>query len=245
MDEKDTLMKDSSYEKLLHNKSYYLNVFKKTEKIVSVVFYILNNVDIDKKSETHTSNLASKAHFAHENALRSLDAKPATSREVLEQYAQSLVGLESSVRIARIASVIPQDAHDLLCTQIKVVLHNLSEYIEGDNILSSLIDTMDGEGQPASSRATTRPSRTRSRSVTPATEAGGGGSQLATTAAVDDRRTRIQTILEAKGEASIKDISEIITDISEKTIQRELNTMIEDNVVKREGERRWSRYSIA
>ena len=60
----------------------------------------------------------------------------------------------------------------------------------------------------------------------------------------DDRRARIKTIIEAKKEATIKDISEIITDCSEKTIQRELNAMIEENIVKRQGERRWSKYSL-
>jgi predicted transcriptional regulator len=60
-----------------------------------------------------------------------------------------------------------------------------------------------------------------------------------------DRGERIKTVLEAKPEATIKDISEIITDVSEKTIQRELNSLIEKGQVMRQGERRWSRYSIA
>jgi DeoR/GlpR family transcriptional regulator of sugar metabolism len=60
-----------------------------------------------------------------------------------------------------------------------------------------------------------------------------------------DRAERIKTVLEAKPHATIKDISEIITDVSEKTIQRELNSLIEKGQVQREGERRWSRYSVS
>lgn len=41
---------------------------------------------------------------------------------------------------------------------------------------------------------------------------------------------------------SIKEIAMVIRDCSEKTIQRELNTMIERGLVKRQGERRWSTY---
>ncbi len=59
-----------------------------------------------------------------------------------------------------------------------------------------------------------------------------------------DRAERIKTVLEAKPQATIKDIAEIITDVSEKTIQRELNSLIEKGQVLREGERRWSRYSV-
>jgi DNA-binding transcriptional ArsR family regulator len=59
-----------------------------------------------------------------------------------------------------------------------------------------------------------------------------------------DRAERIKTVLEAKPQATIKDVAEIITDVSEKTIQRELNSLIEKGQVIREGERRWSRYSV-
>jgi DeoR/GlpR family transcriptional regulator of sugar metabolism len=59
-----------------------------------------------------------------------------------------------------------------------------------------------------------------------------------------DRADRIKTVLEAKPEATVKDVAEIITDVSEKTIQRELNSLIEKGQVVREGERRWSKYSV-
>jgi hypothetical protein len=41
---------------------------------------------------------------------------------------------------------------------------------------------------------------------------------------------------------SIKQIAEVIRDCSEKTIQRELGTLIEQGLIKRKGERRWSIY---
>ncbi|MEK7612577.1 MAG: hypothetical protein AAB449_00295 [Patescibacteria group bacterium] len=42
--------------------------------------------------------------------------------------------------------------------------------------------------------------------------------------------------------ASIKDIVKIVTDCSEKTIQRELGYLIDQGLIKKEGERRWSVY---
>jgi predicted HTH transcriptional regulator len=62
---------------------------------------------------------------------------------------------------------------------------------------------------------------------------------------LSDRGERIKTVLEAKPQATVKDIAEVITDVSEKTIQRELNSLIEKGQVVREGERRWSRYSVS
>lgn len=51
--------------------------------------------------------------------------------------------------------------------------------------------------------------------------------------------------LKRKKELTIKDISMIFNDCSEKTIQRELASLINDGIVVKEGERRWTKYSLA
>ncbi len=239
MNTKDITINDNSYQKLLHNDEYYRHIFKKTEKIISVVFYILNNTDTDKKTETHIGNIAGKAHFAHENALRSLEVKLANSKEVLEQFAQALIALDSTLRVASASGVISTEVLYVVTAEIDTVLRGLSKYIANE---SNTIPVMSVEPS-----ATIQRRRTTSERTTVSGRNTSGSEQTAPPKVhpSPDRRTRIRTILEAKGEATIKDISEIITDCSEKTVQRELQAMIEDNIVKRQGERRWSRYSIA
>lgn len=238
MNTRDNSISDSNFKKLINNENYYRYIFKKTEKIISVVFYILNNVQIDKKSETLVSNIASKAHFAHENALRTLEVKLISSKEVLEQFAQSLVGLESTLRIAAATGFISQDVLATIVNEIDIVLRGLRSYMQSNTPLEELSFTQsypsafDMQSAPAQAP---RPAR-KTQEASPM--------HAKSTEPVSDRRERIKTILEAKKEATIKDISEIITDVSEKTIQRELNAMIEENIVKRQGERRWSRYSM-
>jgi hypothetical protein len=58
------------------------------------------------------------------------------------------------------------------------------------------------------------------------------------------RRDNIVNIIKQKGNVSVKDISNIIKDTSEKTLQRELVSMVEEGILKKEGERRWSRYMM-
>lgn len=60
------------------------------------------------------------------------------------------------------------------------------------------------------------------------------------------RRDQILTIIKDKNGAqvSIKDIADKVKDCSEKTIQRELISMVEDGTLKKTGERRWSTYSL-
>ena len=59
-----------------------------------------------------------------------------------------------------------------------------------------------------------------------------------------DRRAKILDYISKNGSSSIRDLAVIIKGCSEKTIQRELIGLIESGLIKREGERRWSKYSI-
>lgn len=60
----------------------------------------------------------------------------------------------------------------------------------------------------------------------------------------DERRQKIISMLKAKDNLTIKDFSSVITDCSEKTVQRILLAMVAEGVLKKEGERRWSTYSL-
>jgi DNA-binding transcriptional ArsR family regulator len=61
----------------------------------------------------------------------------------------------------------------------------------------------------------------------------------------DGRKAAIIGLLKKKSHLTIKDFSEAIRGCSEKTIQRELLDLVAKGVVEKEGERRWSRYSLA
>jgi hypothetical protein len=58
------------------------------------------------------------------------------------------------------------------------------------------------------------------------------------------RRDQILALFVKGVDVSIKDIAARIRGCSEKTIQRELNALLYDNVIERIGEKRWSRYVL-
>jgi len=58
------------------------------------------------------------------------------------------------------------------------------------------------------------------------------------------REAIILKLIKEKEEISVKDVSQVIRDCSEKTLQRELLAMVERGDLRKNGERRWSRYSI-
>ncbi len=59
------------------------------------------------------------------------------------------------------------------------------------------------------------------------------------------RRMQIIDLLQMHSSLSLKDISAQFPDWSSKTIQRELSSMCKDGVLEKEGEKRWTRYSLA
>lgn len=58
------------------------------------------------------------------------------------------------------------------------------------------------------------------------------------------RSKHILDLISKKGLVSIKDIAMSIKGCSEKTVQRELNSLIKEGLIEKVGERRWSKYSM-
>lgn len=60
-----------------------------------------------------------------------------------------------------------------------------------------------------------------------------------------ERRDAIMKTIRSKGQVTIRDISKNIRGCSEKTIQRDLQELIQHGVLIREGEKRWAVYKLA
>jgi|CXWL01.1.fsa_nt_gi hypothetical protein len=60
-----------------------------------------------------------------------------------------------------------------------------------------------------------------------------------------DRKRLLMELLNKKDKISIKDAVSVIKSCSEKTLQRELLSLVEEGIAVKEGERRWSTYRMA
>jgi hypothetical protein len=60
----------------------------------------------------------------------------------------------------------------------------------------------------------------------------------------EDREEKVLHVIRDKGVVSIKDITSVIFEVSEKTIQRTLQALIDKGQIKKEGERRWAKYRL-
>ncbi len=222
---------------------YYNSVFKRTEKVVSVVFYILSHINQKDSIEPHLSLIKEKGLFTHEVSLKTLMLQGHEIEEGLRSLQYALLGLESTLRVAEAARVLPTDIFSMLVEQIDGVQRYVqNHYLKDVGIEAGVLAIEPRQNKrPTQTSNTERERRPRKVNI-PAGDISSDAyfvySQLT------DRAERIKTVLEAKPQATIKDIAEIITDVSEKTIQRELNSLIEKGQVIRQGERRWSKYSV-
>ncbi len=219
---------------LLHNEDYFKYVFKKTEKIVSAVFYTTRNLDTNVKKDTLIVSIEDKSKTLLETAERSLTASTHNQRIYTDELAVALVALESLLSVATAAHLIGEDLLEVFKHEFVTLHKSLREYAVIH--LKSPFGVGGEDSAPRlRPRGTVRPQREKAGMV---------GLPGALPQATDDRSTRILAVIKDKGETSIKDISATVTDVSEKTIQRELMSLIEKGQIVKDGERRWSRYRI-
>ena len=237
MDTRDILKATESTKRLVQDDEYYRFIFKKTEKIVSVVFFVSNNIETDSKHLSVMDDVLESARLTHNAILATLEARTHLAEDPIRATAHCLIALDSKLRIATTVGLISSEVLHVLVEEIDSVLRGLNKYL----VRTSAFDDLNYSVSATSNR---------SSSATPSPQPAATRHQTTrapdnqTTSVGNDRRERIKVVLGAKGEATIKDISDIITDVSSKTIQRELNAMIEENLIKRQGERRWSKYSL-
>lgn len=223
--------------RLSANDDYYNIVFKKTERVASAVFYMLAHIELTDRTKVHYNNLSDKAMSLHEAAIASLNLYEYEVREKIHPLQQSLVVLASALHIASAAKVITGDMQSVVAEEIDMVLR----YIR-NHYINEAASRLSVATEPTKPKPATRVQR-RIRPNIPANDF--SSDAVLVYSDLGDRTNRIKTVLEAKPEATIKDLSEIITDVSTKTIQRDLNSLIASGEVIRQGERRWSKYSIA
>lgn len=243
---KDTQDTNLKIKRLSHNEDFYSHVFKRTEKLVSVIFYILSHIDKKDINKTHTERIKDRALATHETALETLQLQEQDVQTGLETLQYALLRLDSTLRVAVSAHVLPQDLFQLTTEQIDGVQRYINNhYMSNQGFVFNTSDQIlpaSESSKPTAKQSTPRQSRPKKVSIP---EGDISSDAYLVYSQLTDRAERIKTVLEAKPQASVKDIAEVITDVSEKTIQRELNSLIEKGQVVREGERRWSRYSVA
>lgn len=239
--------KHAQLEDFVLEKSIFNNIFEKD----------IRRVFIYKKSE----RLAKAIHliapaFTEAVSLRNridaiaiglVDAAMLPSGAARLALSRELLALSSVLSMARTGGLLSPMNAELIANEAHILLQEVADYEEPRLFLDDS-PTLSGIAKKALSREP--PSKS---AVSPKSDFGQSRTlvQKDMTNVKDisdiqkDRRGAVLSVIKNKGRASIKDISTVIRGVSEKTIQRELLSLIAEGVVLKQGERRWSTYSLA
>ena len=157
--------------------------------------------------------------------------------DMREKLPRELLALVSMLTVARTSSLLSRMNADLIIKETQFLLQEIAAY-EEPRVMFDDLPTL-----AAMDKAAPREERAHVAAAQPMSLP--RKAQDIPKGHIKDRSEAILSIIQSKGQVSIKDVSHLIRGVSEKTIQRELVALTEQGRVVKRGERRWSTYSLA
>lgn len=231
----DSLVLDKDiFSKVFEKDIRRIYIYKKSERIAKAIHMVSSTLKESRALKERLEDIS----------LALIDAAVLSPSSAREEISRELLSLASLLSVAKAgghlspmnADIIMREAHNLL--QEVAIYEDPHLFLEEAPTLTTLARAASKEERNALPQ----------RKELAAQERGGMGvskGQVSDSLGQDSRKKEILAVLESKGQARIKDISMIVRSISEKTIQRELQALVNSGQVYRMGERRWTIYGLS
>jgi DNA-binding transcriptional ArsR family regulator len=223
-------------------------LYRKTEKISTAIYIITNFLSSSEPIKWQLRNVTMR--LLHESlalSTTSMSSRPGLIRKI----SVDLFHVHSLFNIAFRSGFVSQMNYSLINTELEGLISFFDEYNNSQlSIESKLFDEKDFKVNVPKRQVVKREEYVKDYNSSPIkdikdTYKGQKNNVLYKKRGDNkERRGKILEYLKDKDKVSVKDISKQITDCSEKTLQRELLSMVDDGLIVKEGERRWSRYSL-
>ncbi len=234
---------------------YLLYVFKKVEKITAALYLVSGLL---KDEEPIKWELRDRGMDLITSSFTASSTLPGDKNIVIQSLFTAALETISLLNVAKISNLITEMNHRLLVREIDNILGLLRDRLaaSAENagyVLSDVFfktpDLFSSDFKSASGQTSHRDlingqisKNTVSENLALNKHTHKGHADVQEKKS--ERQELIITALKGQSNLTIKDFSRIIKDCSEKTIQRELLAMVDNGLIKKEGERRWSRYSL-
>lgn len=225
---KDFVLEKSIFSGIFEKDIKRVFIYKKAERLAKAIHLI---------TPAFTSSLSLRERI-DAIAIALVDAAIRPPAEARISLSRELLALSSILSIARTTGTLSPMNADLISAEAQSLLQEVANYEEPRLFLEEA-PTLSLIAEQTLHRVTAPPTPLREK-ISPLNK-----SHIIKDNKIKDRREAVLSVIKDKKRASIKDISTHIRTVSEKTIQRELTALIALGLVSKEGERRWSTYSIA
>jgi hypothetical protein len=222
---------------------YLVYIFKKTEKITAALYLVSGLL---KDDEPIKWELRDRGIDLVSSSFTASSAMPGDKGAVIQSIFTAALETLSLLNVAKISNLISDMNHKILVKEIDLVVgmlrdrlaqnaekagYVLSEsFFRTPDLFASGFRT-DYKGHSSSGKAES----TKGVSIQ---------GHVSVRQKKTNRQEVILNVLKTQSNLTVKDFAKVIKDCSEKTIQRELIDLLNQGLIKREGERRWSRYSL-
>lgn len=234
---------------------YLIYIFKKTEKITAALYMVSGLL---KDDEPIKWEIRDKGIDLLSSSFSASSSLPGDKNAVIQSLFTAALETISLLNVAKISNLISDMNHKLLIREIDNIIGLLKKrlaqnaenagYVLSENFFKTPDLFSSGFRPDIHSDKHAFPNDSKGHRLNN-TKSGSDGEnlvkgQINPAQKKVERQTTIISILEKQSDLTIKDFSRVIEGCSEKTIQRELLELVAKGVVKKEGERRWSRYSL-
>ncbi len=226
-------------------------IFKKTEKIVKGLFMATNHI---KDSDSIKWLIRERAVDMLYSVLQLNNFKNIKIDTLADEYISISFEIVTLLRLCSGSFLISVNNADILINEVYKVIENIKNFISikssygGVLMLDNDFFKLDGTDNRQSLKSNSSLiSKNNTKSVTNGGYKGQDNTAQNESIVINkksNRQDQIIGLLKEKSGLTIKDFSSLIKDCSEKTIQRELMDLIRSGLVVKEGERRWSKYSL-
>jgi len=235
---------------------YLIYLFKKTEKITAALYLVSGLL---KDDEPIKWELRDRGIDLLSSSFTASSAVPGDKSVVIQSIFTAALETLSLLNVAKISNLISEMNHQLLVREIDLVVGMLRDRLAqsaekaGYVLSESFFKTPDlfASGFRIDNRGNTGHGPRDSKGQMSNTQypiANKTATSIQGHVSIQQKKTNRQevilNILGTRSDLTIKDFAKVIKDCSEKTIQRELIDLLNRGIIKKEGERRWSRYSL-
>ncbi len=240
-------------------------IFKKTEKIVTAMYLVTNFLSPDEPIKWDIRQVATKMVRSASSLMHAAVHDKETR---VRHFATLVIDLNAIFSVAHNAGFVSRMNYEILDKEISKLSDAIARYMSSSHSIGQRdADSVHLSNDMFDVSATQSPYKTdvfskghvkaqpvfygtvrdlKNKLFNPnkQSEKIEGQNSFKKTNTNPQRREQIISEVTRKGEVSVKDISAVITDCSEKTLQRELLSLVAEGVLLKTGERRWSKYSL-
>ena len=225
-------------------------ILRKVEKITAAIFIVTSSIEDDELIRKRSRELCIDTLSFMNNVDLDAELSPIIKRQMFP-VKMLLDEILSLLSVARMAGLISEMNHVVLVKELNILSSQINDADSGlvqDILESNTIITKYNNNQINHFNSTQIPKGQNNVSYNQKDKNLKTMSYASNKDIKTSRRQKILNFIKDNGVVSIKDLCKIkdkdISGCSEKTIQRELISMIKDGIVKREGDKRWAKYSL-